>query len=230
MLASRARAFGLLRGITRLSMGAPKRRASSAKKAAPSAAAAKKPKTQKDDEPDQPLDNDPRFSGPTYVPPEYTPAEIAEKTRKYGPTQHPDEYYETRKTDADRPAIAQALKATALVEDMAGEDVVLGDFLKWSTMRGFELHPSLCVKNASPTGAPRHNAVYAKGDIAPGDVLVTMPKCWCLTSRTGSITNVLPMDELANLDEAVSWTKFILILTRAIRLTGTCFVYYRRSS
>ena len=230
MLASRARAFGLLRGITRLSMGAPKRRASSAKKAAPSAAAAKKPKTQKDDEPDQPLDNDPRFSGPTYVPPEYTPAEIAEKTRKYGPTQHPDEYYETRKTDADRPAIAQALKASALVEDMAGEDVVLGDFLRWCTLRGFEHHPSLCVKNASPNGAPRHNAVYAKGDIAPGDVLVTMPKCWCLTARTGSITNVLPMDELANLDEAVSWTKFILILTRAIRLTGTCFVYYRRSS
>ena len=87
---------------------------------------------------------------------------------------------------------------------MAGEDVVLGDFLKWCTMRGFELHPSLCVKNASGGGdAPRHNAVYAKGDIAPGDVLVTMPKCWCLTSRTGSLTNVLPMDELANLDEAV---------------------------
>jgi hypothetical protein len=183
-------------------MGPPKRRASSAKKAAPSAAAAKKPKAQKDDEPDQ-SPSDPRCTGPTYVPPEYTPAEIAEKTRKYGPTQHPDEYYETRKTDPNRPAIAQALKASALVEDMAGEDVVLGDFLKWSTMRGFELHPSLCVKNASPTGAPRHNAVYAKGDIAPGDVLVTMPKCWCLTSRTGSLTNVLPMDELANLDEAV---------------------------
>ena len=189
MLASRARAFGLLRGITRLSM-APKRRAA-ARKAAP-VAAAKKPK---------PAD-DPQ-SDPTYTRPTPTPEEVAELTRKYGPTQHPDEYYDTRKTDPNRPAIAQAAKAKALVEETASDDPTLANFLTWCTMRGFELHPSLVVKNASGGGdAPRHNAVFARGDIAPGDVLVVIPKCWCLTPRTGSITNVLPRDVLADLDEA----------------------------
>ena len=66
------------------------------------------------------------------------------------------------------------------------------------------MHPSLVVKNASGGAgdAPRHNAVFARGDIAPGDILAVMPKCWCLTPRTGSITNVLPRDVLADLDEA----------------------------
>lgn len=187
MLASRARAFGLLRGITRLSM-APKRRAA-ARKAAP-VAAAKKPK---------PADDDPTYTRPTP-----TPEEVAELTRKYGPTQHPDEYYDTRKTDPNRPAIAQAAKAKALVEETASDDPTLANFLTWCTMRGFEMHPSLVVKNASGGAgdAPRHNAVFARGDIAPGDILAVMPKCWCLTPRTGSITNVLPRDVLADLDEA----------------------------
>ena len=167
---------------------APKRRAA-ARKASP-VAAAKKPK---------PADDDPTYTRPTP-----TPEEVAELTRKYGPTQHPDEYYDTRKTDPNRPAIAQAAKAKALVEETASDDPTLANFLTWCTMRGFAMHPSLVVKNASGGAgdAPRHNAVFARGDIAPGDILAVMPKCWCLTPRTGSITNVLPRDVLANLDEA----------------------------
>ena len=53
-----------------------------------------------------------------------------------------------------------------------------------------------------PPPPPRHNAVFAAGAVKPGDVLCVIPKAWCLTSRNGSITTVLPQYAMDNLDEA----------------------------
>ena len=82
-------------------------------------------------------------------------------------------------------------------------DPALASFARWCSDRGVEIHPALEFRNVAPVGAThRHNAVFAAAPVAPGDVLCRIPKSWCLTARTGSITSVLPSSVLADLDEA----------------------------
>jgi hypothetical protein len=38
--------------------------------------------------------------------------------------------------------------------------------------------------------------------VSVGDVLVEIPKAWCLTPRTGSVSLAIPEEELEDLDEA----------------------------
>jgi hypothetical protein len=95
----------------------------------------------------------------------------------------------------------KAKKTTATGAAAAGAaakgDAELDYFKGWCVDRGVSFHPSLELRNLGGGGgggahAPRNNAVFAAGAIKPGDVLCRIPKAWCLTARTGSITSVLP--------------------------------------
>ena len=98
-----------------------------------------------------------------------------------------------------RPKASSTADATAA----AAPDPALASFARWCSDRGVEIHPALEFRNVAPVGAThRHNAVFAAAPVAPGDVLCRIPKSWCLTARTGSITSVLPSSVLADLDEA----------------------------
>ena len=93
--------------------------------------------------------------------------------------------------------------STADATAAAPPDPALASFARWCSDRGVEIHPALEFRNVAPPGAThRHNAVFAAAPVAPGDVLCRIPKSWCLTARTGSITSVLPSSVLADLDEA----------------------------
>ena len=92
------------------------------------------------------------------------------------------------------------------------QDDALAAFTKWSIDRGFELHPNVSLVNDAAAvaggaggdgdGGGRHNAVYAVGAIAPGDALAVIPKAWCLTPSNSSISLVVPMDDLDDLEDA----------------------------
>jgi hypothetical protein len=117
-----------------------------------------------------------------------------------------------KKTNAT--TVAAAAAATDAEADAADEP--LACFKRWCVDRSVVFHPSLELRNvaaddssntnstntAAAATTPRHNAVFAAAPVAPGDVLCTIPKAWCLTTRTGSIVTVLPQYAMDNLDEA----------------------------
>ena len=86
--------------------------------------------------------------------------------------------------------------------DKTNNQSSLATFTKWCTDRGFVLHPSLELRDITLAGSTRvSNAAYAKDSIKVNDILCEIPKEWCLTPTTGSLSFAIPSDDLEDLDE-----------------------------
>jgi hypothetical protein len=105
---------------------------------------------------------------------------------------------------ADKRARATSAPAAAADEKARLRDAgSLAAFEKWCVDRGFVLHDALELRDVTPPGSTRvSNAAFASADVSVGDVLVEIPKAWCLTPRTGSVSLAIPEEELEDLDEA----------------------------
>ena len=105
---------------------------------------------------------------------------------------------------ADKRARATSAPAAAADEKARLRDAgSLAAFEKWCVDRGFVLHDALELRDVTPPGSTRvSNAAFASADVSVGDVLVEIPKAWCLTPRTGSVSLAIPEEQLEDLDEA----------------------------
>ena len=139
---------------------------------------------------------------------------------------------------ASAPAVAEAgdERARATGESAltaAADETNLGDagslaaFKKWCVDRGFVLHAALELRDVTPPGSTRvSNAAFASADVSVGDVLVEIPKAWCLTPRTGSVSLAVPEDDLEDLDEAA--LILAVMYERAKGEASAWWPYFRR--
>jgi hypothetical protein len=70
------------------------------------------------------------------------------------------------------------------------------------------------------------NAAFASADVRVGDVLVDIPKAWCLTPLTGSVSLAVPEEDLADLDEAA--LILAVMYERARGEASAWWPYFRR--
>ena len=125
---------------------------------------------------------------------------------------------------------ARATSAPAAADDekaRLGDAGSLAAFRKWCVDRGFVLHDALELRDVTPPGSTRvSNAAFASADVRVGDVLVEIPKAWCLTPRTSSVSLAIPEEELEDLDEAA--LILAVMYERAKGEASAWWPYFRR--
>ena len=124
-------------------------------------------------------------------------------------------------------ATGESALTAAADETNLGDAGSLAAFEKWCVDRGFVLHAALELRDVTPRGSTRvSNAVFASADVCVGDVLVEIPKAWCLTPRTGSVSLAVPEDDLEDLDEAA--LILAVMYERAKGEASAWWPYFRR--
>ena len=131
--------------------------------------------------------------------------------------------------DGDKRARATGTSAPTAAADETnlGDVGSLAALRKWCVDRGFVLHDALELRDVTPPGSTRvSNAAFASADVRVGDVLVEIPKAWCLTPRTGSVSLAVPEDDLEDLDEAA--LILAVMYERAKGEASAWWPYFRR--
>lgn len=100
-------------------------------------------------------------------------------------------------------------------------------FETWCRQRGFVLHPSLELRDVTPDGQTRvSTAAFARNPVKINDVLCEIPKEWCLTPQTGSISLAVPIHDLDDLDDAA--LIFAVMYEKALRESSAWWPYFNR--
>ena len=124
-------------------------------------------------------------------------------------------------------ATGESALTAAADETNLGDAGSLAAFEKWCVDRGFVLHAALELRDVTPPGSTRvSNAAFASADVRVGDVLVDIPKAWCLTPLTGSVSLAVPEEDLADLDEAA--LILAVMYERARGEASAWWPYFRR--
>jgi len=124
-------------------------------------------------------------------------------------------------------ATGESALTAAADETNLGDAGSLAAFEKWCVDRGFVLHAALELRDVTPPGSTRvSNAAFASADVSVGDVLVDIPKAWCLTPLTGSVSLAVPEEDLADLDEAA--LILAVMYERARGEASAWWPYFRR--